>query len=212
MTFRRIACCAAVILGFVLGSGSSLPPPRHLRRHRVPHAFESKAAVQAAELTRFMRHATAKSTAHLVKSRNASRRWVARAQRHKHQRDAAPPEPASLPNEAAAAFASQPEAQVQVVASDQFNEIDRGAAAAPVETTATCNGRREYRAIGRCRGIQRHRSQGRCGPAGVARYPGPRPRCAGARRSRRRLLAAAPLDGGAKRPAHRRDGVAMLIG
>jgi len=141
MTFRRIASCAAVILGLVLGSGFGLAvaPAGTCEGNDCRTISKAKPPSKPLDLTRFMRHATAKSTArttYLARSQNAGRRWVARAQRHKHQRDAARPEPAALPNEAAAAFASQPEAQVQVVASDQFNEIDRDAAAAPVETTA----------------------------------------------------------------------------
>ena len=142
MTFRRIASCAALIVGLVLGSGFGLAvaPAGTCEGNDCRTISKAKPPSKPLDLTRFMRHATAKSTAsttHLARSRNASRRWVARAQRHEHQPIAARPEPAAFRTRRRRPSRRKPDAQVQVVASDEFNEIDRGAAAAPVETTAT---------------------------------------------------------------------------
>ena len=73
-------------------------------------------------------------------SRPVASRPVAKVQRPAYRTIAARPKPAKLPAEAAASFASQPDVRVsdvQVVASDEFNAIDRAAAAAPAETIGT---------------------------------------------------------------------------
>ena len=85
-------------------------------------------------IIQFMREQAASTRA--AKPRQSKVQPVAQAQRPARRVVAARPKPAGLPVEAAASYASQ-QPTVQVVASDELNDIDRAAAAtvASAETT-----------------------------------------------------------------------------
>jgi hypothetical protein len=78
------------------------------------------------------------SSTRAATSRPSRTQPVAHVQRPARRAVAARPKPAGLPVEAAASYAAQ-EPAVQIVASDEFNDIDRAAAAtpAPAETTGS---------------------------------------------------------------------------
>jgi hypothetical protein len=124
MMLRATACCAAlaVVLGLLSGPSATAAPACDGTECRPP------ANGKPLNIMQFMR------------KQAASTRKV--EPRPAHRTVAARPKPAQLPAEAAASFASQPESDVQasdvqVVASDEFNAIDRAAAAAPAETAGT---------------------------------------------------------------------------
>jgi hypothetical protein len=145
MMLRSTACCAApaLVLVLVLGLTSSLSaaaaPACDGTECRTP------ANGKPLNIMQFMREQAA--SARKAEPRPVTSRPVAKVQHPAHRTIAARPKPAKLPVEAAASFASQPESDaqvsdvqvsdVQVVASDEFNGIDRAAAAASAETVGT---------------------------------------------------------------------------
>ena len=130
MTFSRIACCAALIVGLA----QTISPAGACDGPDCRAATKSKPQAKPLQLGKFMRHSSAKNAAHASK-RGDGHRQVTLARQRKHTSPPAAAAPEAIPVEAAAAFASQPSAQVRVVASDELNEIDRAAGPVPIETT-----------------------------------------------------------------------------
>ena len=135
MMLRAVACCAAlaVVLGPLSGP-SATAAPCDGPECRTP------ANGKPLNIMQFMRKQAASTRK--AEPRTVESRPAAKAPRTAHRTIAARPNPAELPAEAAASFASQPESDVQasdvqVVASDEFNAIDRAAAAAPDKTAGT---------------------------------------------------------------------------
>lgn len=124
--FRVIACCAALVLGLSL---NAVAAPA-CDDAGCQTATESKPL----DIMKFMREQAASTRA--TKLRQSKAQPVVHVQRPARRTIAARPKPAGLPVEAAASYAAQ-EPTVQIVASDELNDIDRAAAAttAPAETT-----------------------------------------------------------------------------
>jgi hypothetical protein len=126
--FRTIVCSAALILALSL---NAVAAPA-CDDGECQTATDSKPL----DIMKFMREQAASTRA--AKTRPSKTQPVAHVQRPVRRAVAARPKPAGLPVEAAASYASQ-QPTVQVVASDEFNDIDRAAAAAataaPAETT-----------------------------------------------------------------------------
>jgi hypothetical protein len=124
--FRTIVCSAALILALSLNAVAA----------PACDDAECRAATQSKplDIMKFMREQAASTRA--AKPRQSKVQPVAHVQRQVRRAVAARSKPAGLPVEAAASYASQRPA-VQVVASDEFNDIDRAAAATatPAETT-----------------------------------------------------------------------------
>jgi hypothetical protein len=136
---RALACCAAPALVFALVLGLPSSPSASAAPTCDGMACRTPAKGKPLNIMQFMREQAASTRK--AESRPVSSRPVAKVQRPAHRTIAARPKPAKLPAEAAASFASQPESDVQasdvqVVASDEFNAIDR-AAAASAETIGT---------------------------------------------------------------------------
>jgi hypothetical protein len=92
------------------------------------------------DILKFMREQAASTR--IAKPGLANAHTAARTQRHIHRTMVARPQPATtsmptLPEEAAASFASQEDPSVQVVASNEFNAIDAASAAAPAAPVET---------------------------------------------------------------------------
>jgi len=92
------------------------------------------------DILKFMREQAASTR--IAKPGLAKAHTVAHTQRHIHRTMVARPQPAAtsmptLPEEAAASFASQDDLSVQVVASNEFNAIDAAGAAAPAAPVET---------------------------------------------------------------------------
>jgi hypothetical protein len=126
--FRAIACCAALVLGLSLNAVAA------------PACDDDgcQAATQSKplDITKFMKDQASSTRA--ATSRPSKAQPVSHVPRTARRAVAARPKPAGLPVEAAASYAAQ-EPAVQIVASDEFNDIDRAAAAtpAPAETTGS---------------------------------------------------------------------------
>ena len=134
MMLRAIACCATLVLGLLSNPNAIAAPACDGTECRTP------ANSKPLNIMQFMREQAASTRK--AEPRPVTSRPVAKKQRPAHRTIAARPKPAKLPAEAAASFASQPESgvqvsDVQVVASDEFNAIDRAAAAALAETVGT---------------------------------------------------------------------------
>jgi hypothetical protein len=148
--FRTIVCCAALVLVPFLGlSLNAVAAP-------VCDDTECQAATKSKPLNimQFMREQAASTRAAtprqsgIAKPRQSKLEPVAHkvlpvahVQRPARRAVAARPEPAGLPTEAAASYAAQ-QPPVQVVASDEFNDIDRAAPATATseETTGAASG------------------------------------------------------------------------
>jgi hypothetical protein len=98
-------------------------------------ATQSRPAGKPLQLGKFMRDVSAKSVKRAAKKRGSERHSPSRTHVHKRRPPPAAPTPDVMPDEAVAAFASQPSIPVRVVASDELNEIDRAAGATANETT-----------------------------------------------------------------------------
>jgi len=138
--FRTIVCSAALILAPILAlslNAVAAPACDDAECHTV-------AVSKPLDIMKFMREQAASTrTAHAGRTRTAKPRPskvqpVAHMQRQVRRAVAARPKPAGMPAEAATSYASQQPA-VPVVASDEFNDIDRAApvTATPAETTGT---------------------------------------------------------------------------
>jgi hypothetical protein len=121
---RTIGCCAALILGLLLSLSLAAVPAGACEGA----GCRTAATAKPLDLMKFMHRPTAAARA---KARPAHIRSAAQ---HKHQTAAGQQPPDQLPVEAAAAFASQSNPQVQVVSFDEVNSIDRIADAVPAET------------------------------------------------------------------------------
>lgn len=122
MSFRVIACCAAaLVMSLPLGPGASAAPACDRAGCR------TTADGKPLDIMQFMREQAASTR--VAKPRRAKARAAAPVQRSAHRSVAArpKPKPATLPVEASKSFASQPEQDVPVVASDEVNAIDRAA-------------------------------------------------------------------------------------
>ena len=129
--FRTIVCCAALILCLSLNAVAAPACDEA--------GCQAAAKSKPLDIMQFMREQAASTRT--AKPRQSKVQPVAQpatqAQRSTRHAVAARPKPAGLPVAAAASYASQ-QPTVQVVASDEFNDIDRAAAtAAPAETTGT---------------------------------------------------------------------------
>jgi hypothetical protein len=124
MMLRTIVCCAALVLGLMLSLKVSAAPACD------GAACPTTAPAKPLNIMQFMREQAASTRA--AKPRHGNTRTTANA-RPAPRLAAARPKPATLPVGAAKSFASQPEENVQVVASDEVNAIDR-AADTPAET------------------------------------------------------------------------------
>jgi hypothetical protein len=118
LMLRTIVCCAALVLA--LGQNAVAAP--------ACDDTECQAATTSKPLNimQFMREQAASTRP--PKPRQARVQPVAHAQRPAHRVVAARPKPAAMPVEAASSYASQ-EPKVQIVASDELNDIDRAAVA-----------------------------------------------------------------------------------
>jgi hypothetical protein len=142
--FRTIVCSAALILALILAPILALS----LNAVAAPACDDAEchtvAVSKPLDIMKFMREQAASTrTAHAGRTRTAKPRPskaqpVAHMQRPVRRAVAARPKPAGVPAEAAVSYASQQPA-VPVVASDEFNDIDRAApaTATPAETTGT---------------------------------------------------------------------------
>ena len=141
MMLRATACCAALV--FVLVPGLLSSPSATAAPACDGAECRTPANGKPLNIMQFMRQqaaSTRKAEPHPVASRP-----VAKKQRPAHRTIVARPQPAKLPAAAAASFASQPasDAQisdVQVVASDEFNAIDRAAGSAETIGAAMSTG------------------------------------------------------------------------
>src|SRR5947209_2521841 len=124
--FRTIVCCAILSLGLSLNAVAA----------PACDDAECQTATKSKPLNimQFMREQAASTrTAQAGSTRTAKPRQsktppVAHMQRPMRRAVTARPKPAGMPTEAAASYAAQ-QPTVQVVASDEFNDIDRAAAA-----------------------------------------------------------------------------------
>ena len=136
MKLSRAACCAALIVALA----QTIAPAAACDGPDCRMAAQSARPGKPLQLGQFMRPAKTKNAVHSSK-RHSGLRPVATARKQEpapamaqsKQAVATVPTP-TIPAGAASAFASQTPA-VRVVASDEFNEIDRTAGPAAVETT-----------------------------------------------------------------------------
>ena len=130
--FRVIACCAALGLGL---SVNAIAAPAC-----DDDGCQAATPSKPLDIMKFMKEQAANTRAgspRLAKPRQSKAPAVAHAPRPARRAVAARPKPAGIPVEAAASYATQ-EPRVQIVDSDELNDIDRAApeaAAAPAETT-----------------------------------------------------------------------------
>lgn len=130
MICRAVAGCAAAVLGVLLSLN-------------VPAASACEGAGCRAgkplDIMRFMLEQAASTRVGEIEPSHGKVLAKAKVHRRSHGAVAAQPQPTPIPAEAAASFASRPGQQVpenvEFVASDEANAIDRAADAAPVETT-----------------------------------------------------------------------------
>ena len=137
--FRTIVCCAAVVLVPFLGLSLNAVAAPACDDAGCQTTTKSKPL----NIMQFMREQAASTR--VAKPRHNKVQPVAHMQRPVPQRPArravaARPKPAGLPTEASASYAAQ-QPTVQVVASDEFNDIDRAAPATvtPEETTGAAS-------------------------------------------------------------------------
>ena len=133
--FRAAVCCVALSLVALLG------PSRNAAAAPACDGDGGQTAAPAKplDIMKFMREqaaSTRTASTRTAKPRQRKAEPVAQAPRPARRAAAARSKPAGLPVEAAASYAAQ-QPTVQIVASDEFNDIDRAAAAtaAPAETT-----------------------------------------------------------------------------
>jgi len=147
--FRTIVCCAALILVPFLGLSlnaaaapvcddaecqtATKPKPLNIMQFMREQAASTRVAAPRQAGTAKPRQSKLQPVAHKALP-------VAHAQRPARRAVAARPEPAGLPTEAAASYAAQ-QPTVQVVASDELNDIDRAApaTATPEQTTGAAS-------------------------------------------------------------------------
>src|SRR6185436_6632734 len=147
--FRSIVCCAALIVVPVLGLSlnaaaapacddaecqtATKPKPLNIMQFMREQAASTRRATPRQSGAARPRQSKVQPVAPKVRS-------VAHVQRPARRAVAARPEPAGLPNEASASYAEQ-QPPVQVVASDELNDIDRAApaTAAPDQTTGAAS-------------------------------------------------------------------------
>ena len=144
--FRSIVCCAALIVVPVLGLSlnaaaapacddaecqtATKPKPLNIMQFMREQAASTRRATPRQSGAAKPRQSKVQSVAHKALP-------VAQGQRPARRAVAARPKPDGMPTEAAASYAAQQPA-VQVVASDELNDIDR--AAAPTATSAQTTG------------------------------------------------------------------------
>ena len=133
--FRTIVCCTALILGSILALSLNATAAPACDGAECQTVTQPKPL----DIMKFMREQAASTRTAEPRQRKVQQtkvRPIAHVQRPVRRAVAARSKPAELPAEAATSYASQQPA-VQVVASDEFNDIDRAAAAtaAPAETT-----------------------------------------------------------------------------
>jgi hypothetical protein len=136
--FRTIVCCAILSLGLSLNAiaapacddaecqTTTKAKPLNIMQFMREQAASTRAATSRQSGTTKPRQSKAQSVARKAPS-------VAHVQRPARRTVAAGPKPSGLPTEAATSYAAQ-QPPVQVVASDELNDIDR---AAPAPATAT---------------------------------------------------------------------------
>jgi hypothetical protein len=136
--FRIIVCCAILSLGLSLNAiaapvcddaecqTTTKAKPLNIMQFMREQAASTRVAASRQSGTTKPRQSKAQSVAHKAPS-------VAHGQRPARRAVAAGPKPSGLPTEAATSYAAQ-QPPVQVVASDELNDIDR---AAPTPATAT---------------------------------------------------------------------------
>ena len=139
--FRTIVCCAALILVPFLGLSLNAAAAPACDDAECQTATKSKPL----NIMQFMREqaaSTRAATPRQSKMQPVAHKTlpVAHVQRPARRAVAARPKPTGLPTEAAVSYAAQ-QPTVQVVASDEFNDIDRAApaTAAPAETTGAAS-------------------------------------------------------------------------
>jgi hypothetical protein len=136
--FRTIVCCAILSLGLSLNAiaapvcdgaecqTTTKAKPFNIMQFMREQAASTRVAASRQSGTTKLRQSKAQSVARKAPS-------VAHVQRPARRTVAAGPKPSGLPTEAATSYAAQ-QPPVQVVASDELNDIDR---AAPAPATAT---------------------------------------------------------------------------
>jgi hypothetical protein len=136
--FRTIVCCAILSLGLSLNAiaapvcddaecqTTTKAKPLNIMQFMREQAASTRVAASRQSGTTKLRQSKAQSVARKAPS-------VAHGQRPARRAVAAGPKPSGLPTEAATSYAAQ-QPPVQVVASDELNDIDR---AAPTPATAT---------------------------------------------------------------------------
>jgi len=136
MRLRRIALRTALVLG--LGLSLTSAPMLACIGANCRSTASAEPRSKPLDLSRFMRQSAGNTTKRAVKKRHAVRRPAVKPQ--ERPTTVPLPEPAPLPVEAVAAYASQPDPSVRVVARDELNEIDIiGKAATAATVTATPN-------------------------------------------------------------------------
>jgi hypothetical protein len=147
--FRTIVCCAALVVVPVLGLSlnaaaapacddaecrtATKPKPLNIMQFMREQAASTRAATLRQSGAAKPRQSKMQPVAHKALP-------VAHVQRPARRAVAARPKPTGLPTEATASYAAQ-QPPVQVVASDEFNDIDRAAPATAIsgETTGAAN-------------------------------------------------------------------------
>jgi len=139
--FRTIVCCAALILVPFLGLSLNAAAAPVCDDAECQTSTKSKPL----NIMQFMREqaaSTRAATSRQSKMQPVAHKTlpVAHVQRPARRAVAARPKPPGLPTEAAVSYAAQ-QPTVQVMASDEFNDIDRAAPAtvAPAETTGAAS-------------------------------------------------------------------------
>jgi hypothetical protein len=130
LMFRTFICCTALVLGLSLNAVAAPACD--------DDGCQAATPSKPLDIMKFMKEQAANTRAATAKPRPTKAQPVAHVQRPAHRAVAARRKPADMPVEAAASYATQ-EPRVQIVDSDELNDIDRAApeiaAAAPAETT-----------------------------------------------------------------------------
>jgi hypothetical protein len=141
LMFRTIVCCAALTLALSLNAAAApvcdgaecqtatKSKPLNIMQFMREQAASTRVAAQRQSGTARPRQSKLQPVAHKAPP-------DAHAQRPARRAVAARPKPDALPTEAAASYAEQ-QPPVQVVASDEFNDIDRAAPAAATSQETT---------------------------------------------------------------------------
>jgi len=139
--FRTIVCCAILSLGLSLNAiaapacddaecrTTTKAKPLNIMQFMREQAASTRVAASRQRGTTRPRQSKAQSVTHRVPT-------VAHVQRPARRAVAAGPKPSGLPTEAATSYAAQ-QPPVQVVASDELNDIDRAAPAAATSDETT---------------------------------------------------------------------------